>query len=183
MAPRCLSLLALAVGVSLTGAANAQLPGGDAHCDLTTCTCGGVALGSLRINKTVVAPTDAEGYAYLLAICGEIPEVSLPSGCQQYAEHPSVVKYKADNPADCIEIGSIGPCSQGDCGMTGRKTPSGVDVTYTYTYGCKNTFALSITNGHDPAPGQVTSNECSYAASWAAPLGPPPPPAIPFRCV
>ena len=118
------------------------------------------------------APTDAEGYAYSLAICGEIPKASLPSGCQQYAEHPSVVKYKGDNPADCIEIGSIGPCSQGECGMTGAPgAGGGVVVTYTYTYGCKNTFTLTMTSGSDPAPGQVTSNECSYTATWAANIG------------
>lgn len=58
----------------------------------------------------------------------------------------------------------------------------GVTVMYTYTYGCKNTFTLTMTKGHDEAPGQVTSNECSYTASWAG-LGLPPPPAIPYRCV
>ena len=45
----------------------------------------------------------------------------------------------------------------------------GVVVTYTYTYGCKNTFTLTMTSGSDPAPGQVTSNECSYTATWATP--------------
>jgi hypothetical protein len=130
--------------------------------------------------KVYKAPTDAEGYAYSLAICGEIPKAELPSGCQQYAEHPSVVKYKGDNPADCIEIGSIGPCSQGECGMTGAPgAGGGVVVTYTYTYGCKNTFTLTMTPGNAPAPGQVTSNECSYTASWAGlrskPLPPNPP--------
>jgi hypothetical protein len=62
--------------------------------------------------KVFQAPTDTEGYAYKISMCTEIPNAQLPSGCQQYAEHPSVVKYKANNPADCIEIGSIGPCTQ-----------------------------------------------------------------------
>lgn len=31
---------------------------------------------------------------YMLAICDEIPKGTLPSGCQQYAEHPSVVKVR-----------------------------------------------------------------------------------------
>lgn len=78
------------------------------------------------------------------------------------------MQYKGDNPADCIEIGSIGPCSQGTCGMTGMSELNGdVVVVYTYTYGCKNTMTLTLTKGQDPAPGQVTSNECSYTASWA----------------
>ena len=46
-----------------------------------------------------------------------------------------------------------------------------VTVVYTYTYGCKNTFTLTMTPGADPAPGQVTSNECSYTAKWAGITG------------
>lgn len=79
------------------------------------------------------------------------------------------LQFKNDNPADCIEIGSIGPCSQGQCGMTGTALPNGdgVEIVYTYTYGCKNTFTLTMTEGSATAPGQVTSNECSYTAKWA----------------
>jgi hypothetical protein len=62
-----------------------------AKCDLASCTCGGVDLSSMK-GKVYKAPQDAEGYAYSLSICGEIPKSALPSGCQQYAEHPSVVK-------------------------------------------------------------------------------------------
>jgi hypothetical protein len=80
----------------------------------------------------------------------------------------AISQYKSDNQADCIEIGSIGPCSQGECGMTGSAQPGGgVEIVYTYTYGCKNTFSLTLTPGAAPAPGQVTSNECSYTATWA----------------
>ena len=100
-------------------------------------------------------PTDAEGYTYRLAMCDEIPKAQLPSGCQQYAEHPSVVKYNADNPADCIEIGGTGPCSQGECGMFGTAHTGGGDtelqVTYVYTYGCKNTFQITLTPRSAPA--------------------------------
>ena len=60
-------------------------------CDLTKCECDGVNLSALK-GKLFKAPADAEGYAYSLSICGEIPKASLPSGCQQYAEHPSVIK-------------------------------------------------------------------------------------------
>ena len=67
--------------------------------------------------------------------------------------------------------------------MTGApRAGGGVVVTYTYTYGCKNTMTLTMTPGNDSAPGQVTSNECSYVTSWAG-IGPPPPPAVPFRCI
>jgi hypothetical protein len=137
-----------------------------AACDLAACTCDGVDLSDLK-GKVFQAPTDSEGYAFKISICGEIPNAQLPSGCQQYAEHPSVVKYKANNPADCIEIGSIGPCTQGACGMTGKATASGIDVMYTYTYGCKNTFVMALTHGHGQ-PGQVSSNEYAYTVSWAA---------------
>jgi len=126
-----------------------------------------VSLSSLR-GKTHHAPTDAEGYAYMLSVCGEIPKDELPSGCQQYAEHPAVVRYKGDNPADCIEIGSVGPCSQGECGVTGTAQPhGGLELVYTYTYGCKNTFSLMMTPGTDSEPGQIVSDECSYSGAWA----------------
>ena len=173
----------VAIGLAMTsqGDSAAQTAEPGAPCDLKSCTCAGVDLSKFK-GKVFKTPKDAEGYAYSLAMCGEIPKTSLPSGCQQYAEHPSVVKYKEDNPADCIEIGSVGPCSQGACGMTGEKSADGVIVKYTYTYGCKNTFTLFMTKGSATAPGQVTSNECSYTASWRG-LGPPPPPAIPFRCI
>lgn len=56
----------------------------------------------------------------------------------------------------------------GSKGVTVHGAPgAGVTVVYTYTYGCKNTFTLTLTPGSDPAPGQVTSNECSYTATWA----------------
>eukprot|EP01052_Picozoa_sp_SAG31_P002825 SAG31_NODE_102_length_25175_cov_10.778553_17_plen_208_part_00 len=137
-----------------------------AQCDLAGCTCDGVDLSGMK-GKVYQAPPDSEGYAYKISMCSEIPAETLPTGCQQYAEHPAVVKYKANNPADCIEIGSIGPCSQGECGMAGAKTANGITVTYTYTYGCKNTFAISLTAGSDPAPGPVTSDECAYSVAWA----------------
>jgi len=151
-------------------------PSTGSTCDLSTCECDGVSLSSLR-GKTYHPPVDAEGYAYMISVCDEIPKDELPSGCQQYAEHPAVVKYKADNPADCIEIGAVGPCSQGECGMTGTAQPhGGLELVYTYTYGCKNTFTLTMTPASAATLGQVTSNECSYTATWAG-LGPPPPPA------
>eukprot|EP01051_Picozoa_sp_SAG22_P000466 SAG22_NODE_13_length_33548_cov_57.167773_18_plen_2478_part_00 len=136
-------------------------------CDLAECICDGVDLSGFEGN-VFQAPTDSEGYAYMISICSEIPTAELPTGCQQYAEHPAVVKYKANNPADCIEIGSVGPCSQGACGMAGASTSAGVTVTYTYTYGCKNTFSLTLSDTV-VSPVGVVSNECTYtyAASFA----------------
>ena len=49
-------------------------------------------------------PPDAEGYSYKISFCTTIASTDLPSGCQQYAEAPTVVKYKASDPADCIEV-------------------------------------------------------------------------------
>eukprot|EP01048_Picozoa_sp_COSAG05_P019702 COSAG05_NODE_3159_length_2278_cov_8.291877_1_plen_263_part_00 len=156
-------------------------PPGPNSCDLAKCTCDGVDLAGLKALGVVTSGPDAEGYSYKVSICQEIPAASLPSGCQQYAEHPAIVKFKTDNPADCIEIGSTGPCSNPMCGMTGVKTASGVDVKYTYTYGCKNTFTLSLVPGNSTVPGTVTSNECSYSATWnTSAMGPPPPQQ---RCV
>ena len=155
-------MMPLLVGLAASLIASAAA----AACDLASCTCDGVDLSGMK-GKVYQAPTDAEGYAYKISMCSEIPTAQLPTGCKQYAEHPAVVKYKANNPADCIEIGSVGPCSQGACGMAGAKTSAGVTVTYTYTYGCKNTFALSLTSGSDAAPGAVTSNECAYTVAWA----------------
>lgn len=52
----------------------------------------------------VSTPPDAEGYSYKISFCTTLASTDLPSGCQQYAEAPAVVKYKASNPADCIEV-------------------------------------------------------------------------------
>ena len=77
---------------------------------------------------------------------------------------------------DDTEIGSVGPCpplfphshfpQHRQCGMTGVKTATGIDVTYDYTYGCANHFTLSLVPGNSKVPGTVTSNECNYSAEW-----------------
>ena len=51
--------------------------------------------------------------------------------------------------------------------MTGTAAPNGVEIVYTYTYGCQNTFTVTLTEGSATAPGQVTSDECNYKATWA----------------
>jgi hypothetical protein len=124
-----------------TRAATTSAAGG--ACDLSKCQCDGVSLAALQ-GHVYSTPPDDEGYSYKMSFCDTLSAAELPSGCQQYAEAPAVVKYKASNPADCIEIGSTGPCAQGECGMTGQKSAQGIDVTYTYTYGCVNRFTLHL---------------------------------------
>ena len=142
-------------------------------CDLATCTCDGVDLAALS-GQIFDTPTSSDGYAYRLSMCTDIPKENLPAGCAfaHYGEHPSVVKYKVNQPSDCIEVGSIGPCAgmtPGQCGMTGTADGAGgVTVTYRYTYGCKNTFVMSMTHEWDSAPSAVSGGEfCKYKTSWA----------------
>eukprot|EP01043_Picozoa_sp_COSAG02_P054344 COSAG02_NODE_6139_length_3774_cov_41.138136_3_plen_672_part_01 len=149
------------------------------RCDLETCECDGVSLAALK-NKTYHVPSDPQGYSYVLRVCSELPMADVPSGCQYYAEHPSVVKYKGTDPANCIEIGSVGSCPRTpyisnnrsrECGMFGRRSEangSRLTVTFVYDYGCVNTFTIELLQGSDENPGQVTSNECTYTTSWAA---------------
>ena len=117
---------------------------------------------------------DGDGYSYKLSICSDITTADLPTGCSPSsggtAEHPAVVKYKAQDPSDCTQIGSFGPCTgvNAKCGMTGVKTATGVNVTYAYEYGVTFTFTLLLTSGSAATPGAVvTSNEMDYWAPWA----------------
>jgi hypothetical protein len=63
-----------------------------------------VDLSGLQSMGTVSTPADAEGYSYKISFCTAITGADLPSGCASYAEKPAVVKYKASNPADCIQV-------------------------------------------------------------------------------
>eukprot|EP01047_Picozoa_sp_COSAG01_P020581 COSAG01_NODE_1174_length_11380_cov_2.922205_1_plen_181_part_00 len=74
------------------------------QCDLSSCTCDGVSLSELKSMGAVWIPPDSEGYSYKISFCDTIANIDLPSGCQQYAEAPAVVKYKWSNPADCREV-------------------------------------------------------------------------------
>ena len=156
------------------------------ECDVAACTCAGVNLKGMqhKLDKTTTA--DTQGYSYMISICGDIPAKSLPEGCKD-AEHPAVVKYKMEDPTDCLEIGSNGPCKtpgvdgEPACGMTGMKTAAGVDLTWAYKGGaeyCLDHFMLSLTTGDGSQPlGPVSSSHqpgdradqnCSYSAAWAA---------------
>ena len=96
-----------------------------------------------------------------------------------------MVMYESDNPSNCLEVGSIGPCPTGsECGMTASKTNSGVNVTYTYDQGCRNTLTMDITHGSaDSQLGPATQNGCSYSVvrPWAV-LPPPSPPPTQYVC-
>jgi hypothetical protein len=67
--------------------------------------------------------------------------------------------------------------------MVGAKSATGVNVTYTFDYGCTNKFEIAIARGAAEALGNVTkTGACSFRTAWAAPLRPPPPPPPSYRC-
>ena len=155
-------------------------------CDLAACTCDTVDLTAQQQLGVVTTPTNTDGYIFMLSFCSDIPVDALPSGCQSAtdrSDHPAVVKYKANNASDCIEVGSNGCTDAGfgrSCGMSGEKTPGGVDITWAYQFGQRDTFRLSLTTGEAAAPGKVVSawavdnssswdggDYLSYTASWA----------------
>ena len=152
---------------------------------------------------------DVFGYAYKISFCKEIPAESLPQGCRQHAEHPAVVKYLVDDPSSCLQIGSIGPCSAGACGMTANKRKamswnapapsSGLDVTFTYgqrksrnafpyaqagrNQWCENSLTVHLIPGSATSTrGAVTAidDPCTYETVWElSTLAPDPPPPPP----
>ena len=90
-----------------------------------------------------------------------------------------MIKYKPSEPLDCIEIGSA-------LNMTGlAHAPGVVDITYSFAFGCTNTFAIAITDNppaHGKADRRVTQgglDGCTYSTAWAHPLQPDPTPAPP----
>ena len=120
------------------------------ECDLATCTCGGVALTQLKSRGVITTDVSTDGYSYMLSFCTEIPDDLLPKGCQNHVtDRPAVLKFKPDKPAECEEIGALGPCNDeySPCGMSGVKTDSGVDVTFNYYYGCDYSYTVSLTHG------------------------------------
>ena len=79
----------------------AQTPWG-APCETDSCSCAGFCLASQK-GTVVDTPPDADGYAYKFSLCSSIPTQELPSGCQNYAEDATVVKYnvRLDPPELC----------------------------------------------------------------------------------
>jgi hypothetical protein len=128
-------------------------------------------------------------YAYKFSICDPIPQHDLPVGCQQnnsvgvLDQQATVIKYKPSEPLDCIELGSA-------MNMTGQVFGGVIDITYSFAFGCTNTFDIVITD-KNPGPGEadrrVTQgglDGCTYSTAWTHPLQPeppvpPPPPGIP----
>jgi hypothetical protein len=134
-----------------------------------SCSCDGVDLGGLfgQVRET---PADKLGYRVKFKVCGVLTESDLPSGCSLVAGgNPSVVKYK-NGTGDCTEIGSLGPCEKSQlCGMSGKANTNGVDVTYSYTYGCTNILTVKLTKGRASAPlTPFTSDSCAYMTTWPA---------------
>ena len=139
-------------------------------CDVDNCICDGVDLSSLKSTVKILADTDGK-YMYKVAVCSRIPDFDLPSGCQETgisSEQPAAIRYDPSNPSDCIEVGGVS-------GMSGKKSASStlaVDITYTYTYGCENSFILHFTadDGVTTAPDPtVTQVDCEYTATnWPA---------------
>ena len=123
----------------------------------------------------------------MISICTDLPNASVPVGCKAYDEHAAVVKYDPENPTDCIEIGSLENCtadSSGECGLQGVATGDGnsVTLTYTYQYGCINTFTMFLKPGDSASPDAITNYECAYNSTWAALPEPPAPPTALFVC-
>jgi hypothetical protein len=106
----------LFVGVAITVATMASVvsaqippppPPGD--CDLAACMCDGVDLSKFK--DKIVSATGIDGYNYTISICDDLPNHTVPSGCDRYDYHAAVVKWKAKDASDCIEIGSLANCT------------------------------------------------------------------------
>eukprot|EP01047_Picozoa_sp_COSAG01_P040980 COSAG01_NODE_3484_length_6019_cov_13.268750_2_plen_378_part_00 len=166
------------------------VPGGadEAACDLRSCQCDGVSLAALR-GKVITTPPNDAGYSYQISFCSNTPREQLPHGCQRVGEDGAVAKYRADDPSDCMIVGSTGPCKGETCGVTGKKTPTGVDVHFFYQYGAIYDFLIhlehgaSSSGGPGPGPGPVAQAEehsLSYESTW---VGAPITDAAHYRCV
>ena len=134
-------------------------------CDLAACTCDGVDLALLQARGVLQTPLDT-GWAFKIAICSKIPPVSLPSGCLSSETEGSaaVLKYKPDDPSQCVQVGSVGT-------MTGKKDGNGgIDLTWGFKSGKQTWFTLHVTGGAERQPGNVMTdaNETVFSSSWAA---------------
>ena len=127
-------------------------------------------------HEVKTTPADEDGFAVRFTLCGELTAEHLPEGCLGgFAIHPSAVKFKVDTPSNCQEIGSIGPCDKHNCFFAGKATKDstgkpdgGVDITYSFDYGCNDLFSLALTPGAESEPGVVTSDRCGFTGTWAA---------------
>eukprot|EP01052_Picozoa_sp_SAG31_P048043 SAG31_NODE_9874_length_1218_cov_0.986595_1_plen_110_part_00 len=74
-------------------------------CDVEACECDGVSLAAEKGRQRVL--TDAAGFTYKITVCGAIPTFDLPSGCQQYGQQATAIKYRDGSPDNCEQIGSV----------------------------------------------------------------------------
>ena len=165
-------------------AADVRSLGAAAACDLESCVCDGVDLSSLR-GTVYSTPKANDGYVFNFTLCNEIPAFTLPSACTVQSEHPAAIKMKVEDDgsvddSDCEEVGSLG-CATDDCpeyiddcecGMSGTALPdgTGVDVTFSYWYGCQYALTLRLTVGSTQAqPGRVEEegdSGCRWRTNW-----------------
>lgn len=158
--------------LQIIGQVRAEYEGGT-PCDLASCKCAGIDLGSFA--KREYLTTDTAGFKYIITMCGVIDPGSVPSGCAGKANQPSVLKVEQSTDALCSQIGSVGPCSSGaTCGMTGEVKDNALLVNFQYFYGnTKSIVTLTLTKGDEPTPGKISSNTApgaggvsTYSASW-----------------
>jgi hypothetical protein len=105
----------------------------------------------------------------VLSLC---PHATLqrPEGCQLYSDAPTVIQFNPNDPTNCVEIGSNGKggcASDSDCGVSGKQTQYGVDLTWSYNYGCDYIFKLSLVaditgRSNKPPPAITQGPECNY---------------------
>ena len=97
-------------------------PGYDPGCvqfNLGAGTCAGYDLSLLRGKVFTLPKQDCTGdicYQHRVALFGSLPESDIPAGCKSNLQpgdgalHPAAVRFNPDQPADCLVLGSIGPC-------------------------------------------------------------------------
>jgi hypothetical protein len=153
------------------------------------CSCDGYDL-SLAKGQVVRTGVDSDGYTFLFSVCAEIPREALPRGCKDFADKPAALRYRHNDPSDCTQIGSLGPCDAGEsgpCGMFGSYdagSSSGTEtlnLSYRYPFGCNNSLDVLITSGVQSMPSSAPTGgasgaaTCDYTVTWPGlPLQPRP---------
>ena len=146
-----------------------------ARCDLQACHCDGYDLSHAR-GQVLSTAAGANGWVFLFSLCTPIPREAIPRGCKDFSEHPAALRFKPDEPDDCVQVGSVGPCfDDGPCGMFGTfdlgagPEDEKLMLEYRYPFGCNNTFAVELTKGEEPRPTsavQATEAGCDYHLKW-----------------
>ena len=146
-------------------------------CDVASCSCAGRSLrGISGVAWNATDVDDGSAYTYSFSICDPIPQRQLPVGCQANQSiglldsNATAIKFNPNEPTDCIELGS-------STNMTGELRGDELLVTYTFNFGCINTFTVAISDKvpdpHDPASQDLKVKEdgCAYSLCWSHVLG------------